>query len=298
MAARKPYLLTLLASDRIRHAEVDGRTLYAIIDVIGAMADGDADAAGHWASLKHRLPQLASLAEEVTAEADVYEGADLAGVLRIVQSLNTPKAEKVKVWLAQTAAERLEEIEDPEVAILRARAEYERRGYRREWIDARMRSISARHVLTSEWYKRGARESEAFSGLTRTLMEAAFGRDVERYRQEKGVAGGGGRSLRDAMTDLELSLLSLAETAAATLHRRHESQGVDALRADAEAAGAMVGQVRQRLEGSTGRSLPGGRPGDATAQGRRGESTGGRTPAEAEEKGHGRGLDGGPAKRV
>src|SRR5688500_17555912 len=138
--------------------------------------------------------------------------------------------------------------------ILRARRHYERAGYTRLWIDQRMRSVSARHELTSEWYRRGVRDSEQFRGLSNELYVAAFGMDVETYRRYKGLFRTR-ENLRDHMSDLELSLLSLAETTAVQLHRTRRSTGFDALLLDAKDAGQAVRRARTEIEAQLGRPV-------------------------------------------
>jgi DNA-damage-inducible protein D len=131
--------------------------------------------------------------------------------------------------------------------ILRARRHYERMGYSRLWIDQRMRSVSARHELVSEWYRCGVRESEQFRALTNELFVTAFGMDVEAYRRYKGLFRTR-ENLRDHMTDLELSLASLAETTTVELHRRRRSSGFDALLLDVKDAGKIIARARRDIE--------------------------------------------------
>ena len=135
--------------------------------------------------------------------------------------------------------------------ILRARRHYEREGYSRLWIDQRMRSVSARHELTSEWYRRGARDAEQFRALTNELFIAAFGMDVEAYRRYKGLFRTR-ENLRDHMTDIELSLVSLAETTTVELHRRRRSSGFEAMLLDAKDAGKIIARTRRDIEAESG----------------------------------------------
>src|SRR5687768_5110962 len=219
-------LNALLQGDQVRRVERDGRTLYAAVDVV-AVLSGSQHPAECWADLKLREPALASLVEpaELTAGDGTVETADaltFQSMLRLVQSIPSARAERLKVWLAQTARERLEEHENPELAVLRTRRLYEQKGYSRQWVDKRLRGISARHELTGEWYKRGATESDQYRALTNEIMRGAFGMDVEAYRQYKNLYKTG-QNLRDHMTDLELALTSLGETAAVALHKDRAS---------------------------------------------------------------------------
>jgi hypothetical protein len=146
------------------------------------------------------------------------------------------------------------ELGQLERLILRARRHYERAGYSRLWIDQRMRSVSARHELTSEWYRRGVRESEHFRALTNEFFVYAFGMDVEAYRRYKGLFRTG-QNLRDHMTDLELSLAALGETTAVELHRARNSRGFEWLLLDAKDAGQIVRRARNEVEAQLGRSV-------------------------------------------
>jgi hypothetical protein len=177
----------------------------------------------------------------------------LDGLLRIVQSVPTPRAETVKRWIASTCVEQIEEAANPELAVARARRAYEQQGYPRQWIDQRLRSISARAEVVGEWYRRGAQSSDDFRTLTNALMVEAFGMDVETYRQHKALFGR--ENLRDHMTDLELALVSLGETVAATLHRSHGSKTLQELESDMHAAGTIASDTRRRIEEASGQGV-------------------------------------------
>ena len=157
-------------------------------------------------------------------------------------------------WLARSATRRLQEAENTERLVLRARRLYERRGYSRRWVDKRLHGMSARHELTGEWHKRGATESESFRALTNRLMHSGFGMDAEMYRRYKNLTGAS-RNLRDHMSDLELALTTLGETVAVALHRARDSHGFDQLDADARDAGEIVAQTRQQIEHRSGRPV-------------------------------------------
>jgi DNA-damage-inducible protein D len=255
----------LLADGRVRRIEREGRTLYAVVDVIAALADSRRPAE-YWADLKLREPALAGLVEAVEFTgvqneptlvgdgSEVLEAATFDGVLRLVQSIPSAKAERIKRWLAATAKERLEEQENPELAVLRTRRLYEQRGYSRQWVDKRLRGVSARHELTGEWYKRGAAESDQYRALTNAIMEGAFGMDVEAYRNHKHLYKTG-QNLRDHMTDLELALTALGETVAVALHRDRKTQGFEDLQRDAQDAGSIVAKTREEIEGKTGHAV-------------------------------------------
>lgn len=239
----------LINDERIRRAEHDGRTVYAVVDLLGVLADSS-HPAEMWDDLKSREPALAGLVVHVGE----LEAIDLPGVFRLVQSIESPRAERIKNWLAQSAFERLQEADDPELAILRTRQAYEAQGHSRQWIDQRMRSVSARHQLTSEWYKRGVRGSEEFRALTNEMMRGAFGMDVESYRRYKGLFRSG-ENLRDHMTELELALTALSESAAVEIARQRRSSGFDALLLDAKETGQVIARTREEIERRTGRPV-------------------------------------------
>jgi hypothetical protein len=257
----------LLSDPRIMRTSVDEQTWYSAIGVAQVLIETDRPAAA-WEALKQREPALAKLARNVTFDSNnstqpQHEALALDGVLRLIQAINTPRAEKLKQWMAESAAQQLEEAENPELALLRARQLYQQRGYSRRWIEKRLRGVSARHELTGEWFRRGAHESDDYRVLTNELMHAAFGMDVEQYRRHKHL-GGTTAQLRDHMSDLELALTTLAETTAAVLHRDRESHGVEQLRADVQQAGQIVAGTIADIERRGGKPVvhPVRRPSD------------------------------------
>jgi DNA-damage-inducible protein D len=252
-------LNALLGSEHVRRIQQDGKILFAAVDIVAALTSGRQPEV-YLADLKTREPALEGLCAQVTfaagdaGEAATLDGVTLEGVLRLVQSIPTAKAERVRRWLAQTARERLEEEKNPELAVMRTRRLYEQKGYSRRWVDKRLRGVSARHELTGEWFKRGATDSDQYRALTNALMKSAFGMEVEQYRNFKNLYKTG-ENLRDHMTDLELALTALGETVAVELHRDHDSRGYEQLEADTRAAGEVVARTRTEIEGRTGRPV-------------------------------------------
>jgi hypothetical protein len=249
-------LNALLNGDAVRRTQLDGRTLYAAVDVVAALTHGRQPAV-YWADLKTREPALGEICTPAVfagaegTEAVTADAVDVEGVLRLVQSIPTAKAERLRRWVAQTARERLEEEKNPELAVVRTRRLYEQKGYSRRWVDKRLRGVSARHELTGEWFKRGATDSEQYRVLTNAIMKGAFGMEVEQYRHFKNLYKTG-ENLRDHMSDLELALTALGETVAVALHRDHDSRGFEQLEADVKAAGEVVARTRGEIEGRTG----------------------------------------------
>jgi hypothetical protein len=244
----------LLQDERVRHVvNDDGRALYVAADLVAVLAESQ-HPEELWQDLKHREPALADAATAADIDGVDRDALELPGVLRLIQAIDSPRAERLKSWILTAAVERAEEVEDPELALLRTRQQYEAQGYSRQWIDQRMRSVSARHELTGEWYRRGVREGDEFRALTNEMTRAAFGMDVETYRRYKGLFRTG-QNLRDHMTDLELSLTSLAEMTALELHRQRHSSGFDALLLDAKDTGQIIARTRAEIERHTGRPV-------------------------------------------
>jgi DNA-damage-inducible protein D len=171
--------------------------------------------------------------------------ANPEGILRIVQSISSPKAEPFKRWLAKTGYERIQEIEDPELATKRTRMLYKLKGYSDDWIEKRMRGIAIREELTDEWQKRGAQEEKDYEILTAEISKAAFGVTPSEYKELKGLKR---ENLRDHMDDFELIFTMLGERATTEIHRNEDSTGVKKLKADAKAGGSIAGNARKALE--------------------------------------------------
>jgi DNA-damage-inducible protein D len=259
----KTGLNTLINSDAVRRVDHERRTLYAAVDVVRLLAETH-HAEQYWTDLKLREPvleNLVELADFTHPEGDATEEAlDLGGVLRLVQSIPSAKAERFKQWLIRNARQRLQEAANPELAVIRTQKLYERKGYSRRWVDKRMRGVSARQELTGEWFKRGAAESDQYRELTNEMTRAAFGMDVEGYRHFKNLTRTR-ENLRDHMTDLELALTTLAETVAVNLHRTRESAGLEALTRDVKDAGKIASSTLQAIETQSGQPVLA--PGDA-----------------------------------
>ncbi len=168
----------------------------------------------------------------------------LAEVMRLIQSLQSPKAQRLRGWLANVGAQQVAEDEDPELAVQRMRQSYAAAGRPRAWIDQRLRSVSARLELVREWNKRGIHDSEEYRALTNAMTEAIFGVNVNTFRRNRRVR----QNLRDYLTDMELSLISLAETVAANLHRSRSSVGMDQLMRDVREAGRIASETRRRID--------------------------------------------------
>jgi len=179
--------------------------------------------------------------------------ADLAGIFRIIQSIPSPKAEPFKLWLAQVGKERIDEIKDPELAVARAKAIYERKGYPRDWVDKRMRGIAVRNTLTDEWKKRGVKERSEFAILTDEIYKGTFDLTAKEYKGLKSLDHDD--NLRDHMEDLELILTMLGEATTTGLTRTRDSHEFPTLRNDAKEGGEVSGKARLDIEKRMGRKV-------------------------------------------
>ena len=171
--------------------------------------------------------------------------ANTEGIFRIIQSIPSPKAEPFKRWLAKVGYERIQEIEDPELATKRTRMLYKLKGYSDDWIEKRMRGISIREELTDEWQNRGARQKRDYEILTAEISKATFGVTPGEYKNLKGLKR---ENLRDHMDDFELIFSMLGERSTTEIHRTENSRGVSKLKRDAKAGGDIAGGARRKLE--------------------------------------------------
>lgn len=180
------------------------------------------------------------------------QAADLAGVFRIIQSIPSPKAEPFKQWMAMVASQRIDQMQDPELSIQQAIADYTRLGYSEKWINQRIRSIEVRKELTDEWTRAGVEEGQQYASLTNIITQAWSGKTVGEYKQHKGLHK---ESLRDNMTNMELTLNTLAEITTAELHKQNNPQGFRASAKLAKEGGNIAGNTRKEIESRLGHSV-------------------------------------------
>jgi hypothetical protein len=258
------------ASTRIRHVLHHGEPFYSVVDVVGLLTDAKIPR-NYWSDLKRRLAEEEGFAEvhakivQLKMEAPdgkqrLTDAADTKTLLRIIQSIPSPKAEPFKQWLAKVGDERLQEMERPALAADRLRQDYRRLGYSEEWITWRLQGIVTRDELTDEWRERGAKEGKQFAALTDTIHRGTFHVSNAEHKAIKHLAVGGKQNLRDSMTTMELLLTALAEATAMELHQVHDSQGLAELRDDAGEAGEVGGAARvaRSLFGADGDEDAGG----------------------------------------
>jgi hypothetical protein len=175
--------------------------------------------------------------------------ANTEGVFRIIQSIPSPKAEPFKRWLAKVGYQRVQEIEDPELATARTRELYRAKGYSEVWIEKRMRGIAVRAELTEEWKNRDVGEAPEYAILTAEISKAAFGMTPAEYKEFKGLER---ENLRDHMTDLELIFSMLGEAATTEIARKQDAKGFGENRVAARKGGRIAGEAREKLEIETG----------------------------------------------
>ena len=261
MNAEETSKLAVFEGKRIRKTLHEGEWWFSIIDVIDALVGGDRPrkywndlkkklVAEGYAEVSEKIGQLKMLAPD--GKQRLTDCANTETVFRIIQSVPSPKVEPLKRWLARVGKERIEEIENPELAMARMQEIYEKKGYPKEWIDKRLRGIAVRQDLTDEWQNRGARSRLEYAILTNEIMQGAFGLKVDEYKQVKDLER---ENLRDHMTDLELILTMLAEATTTKLHRDRDSQGLAPLKKDAHDGGAVAGRTRKDIETQTGKPV-------------------------------------------
>lgn len=180
--------------------------------------------------------------------------ANAEGLLRIIQSIPSPKAEPFKRWLAKVGYERLEEIENPELAAARMRELYKAKGYSGEWIEKRVRGIAIRDELTNEWKKRGVKEQREYSILTAEISRATFGMTPAEYKAFKSLDKPAD-NLRDHMNDLELIFTMLGEASTTEIARNKDAQGYVENRSAALEGGSVAGRARRDLEKKSGKRI-------------------------------------------
>ena len=233
---------------------------FSIVDVVGVLTDSP-NPRKYWSVLKTRLKkegsQLATNCSQLkmqSADGKSYltDVADTEQLLRLVQSIPSPKAEPFKQWLARVGYERIEETEDPELAFDRAMETYLKKGYSKEWINQRLKSIEVRKELTDEWENRGVQKRQEFAILTDEITKAWSGLSTRQYKQVKGLKKEG---LRDNMTNLELVLNMLAEATTTEISREKQPTGLEQNRTIAIQGGTIAGNTRKEIEEKVGKPV-------------------------------------------
>ena len=234
---------------------------FSVVDVVGVLTDqkDQRGASNYWAKLKQRLKaegadELLTNCQQLKLKSKdgkrrLTDVADTEQLLRIIQSIPSPKAEPFKLWLAQVGRERIEETIDPEQAIDRALETYLKKGYSEEWVHQRLLAIRIRNELTDEWQKRGVQKGKEYAILTDEISKAWSGMTTRQYKQLKGLKK---ENLRDNMSDLELVLNMLAEASTTGISQAEKPEGMAENLAVAQRGGRVAGNARKELEREMG----------------------------------------------
>jgi prophage antirepressor-like protein len=270
--------LAIFKNKKIRKIIHENEWYFSVIDVVAALTES-ANPRDYWFKIKTRVAdeekfQLSTICRQLKLEAPDQKlretnCANTEGIFRIIQSIPSPKAEPFKRWLAKVGFERVQEIENPELATKRTRTLYKLKGYSDDWIEKRMRGIAIREELTDEWKNRGAEENRDFEILTAEISKATFGLTPSEYKEHKGLKR---QNLRDHkseaiatrsikkitceyMDDFELIFTMLGERSTTEIHRNENSRGVKKLKEDSKIGGKIAGNARKELEKKLGRSV-------------------------------------------
>lgn len=252
--------ITIFENQKIRKQWYQDRWFFSIIDVITALTRSK-NPRRYWSDLKRKLiaDGYVQLYEKIvqlkmpSEDSKMYltDTADTEALLRIIQSIPSPKAEPFRLWLAQIGTERIQEMRDPAITIERIRDDYRRPGRSEDWIEKRIRSILVRNELTQEWDERGAHKKD-YGVLTNIIAKETFGIGPQEHKELKKLQK---ENLRDHMTPVELVLTMLGEVTTTELHRERDSQGTPTLRHDAKDGGAVAGRAREDIEQQLGTNV-------------------------------------------
>ncbi len=254
--------IQLFEDKRIRTAwdEEKEEWYFSVVDVVSVLTES-ADGRKYWNKLKQRLKdegnELVTNCHQLKMTATdgkkrLTDVADTEQLLRIIQSIPSPKAEPFKLWLAQVGRERIDETIDPEITIDRALETYLKKGYSREWINQRLQAIQVRKELTDEWENRGVQQGIEYAILTDEITRAWSGLNTRQYKNLKGLKK---ENLRDNMSTLELVLNMLAEATTTELSKAHNPQGLSENKQVAKRGGTVAGDARKAIEADTGKSV-------------------------------------------
>jgi len=251
--------VALFEKKQVRRVWYKDEWWFSVVDVVEVLIQ-NSRARKYWNDLKRKIILVEGNMElsekigqlkmkSVDGKEYLTDCASTATVLRIIQSIPSPKAEPFKQWLARIGKDRIDEINDPELALERMRSIYKKKGYSKEWIEKRSRGIAVRQELTDEWQNRGLKNSKEYAILTNEIMQGAFAMKVKDYKKHKGLEK---ENLRDHMNDLELILTMLAEATTTKLHRERKSVGFSPLKEDAGDGGRIAGKTRKEIEKVSG----------------------------------------------
>ncbi|MEN9654662.1 MAG: hypothetical protein RL235_774 [Chlamydiota bacterium] len=254
--------IAIFKGRQIRKSIHQGEWYFSIIDVVAVLTESP-NPRRYWSNLKIQLSESEGFVQlyskmvqlKLLAPDGKMRETDTANtetIFRIIQSIPSSKAEPFKCWLAKVGYERIQEIEDPELAAKRGRAIYKAKGYPEDWIEKRMRGIAIREQLTREWEKRGVKEEREYAILTAEIADATFGLKPSEHKKLKGLKN---QNLRDHMTDLELVFTMLGEASTTEIAVQNDAQGFRQNKKAAQEGGDIAGNARRELEQKSGRTV-------------------------------------------
>ena len=253
--------LIVFQDKKIRRVLHNGEWWFSVVDVVRALTDS-VDAKDYWYRMKQReiessTFELSTICRQLKLLADdgklrETDCANTESMFRIIQSIPSPKAEPFKQWLAQVGYERVQEIENPELAQERMKQLYQQKGYSSDWIEKRLRGIAIRQELTEEWKQRGVQEGREYAILTNEISKATFGKTVDEYKQHKNLDK---ENLRDHMSDLELIFNMLGERVTTEITRKEDKKEFENCKDAAQRGGKVAGIARHETEKEIGSSV-------------------------------------------
>jgi len=252
--------LVVFEETKIRRTWYDDQWYFSVVDIIQVLTDS-VSPRQYWGVLKSRENQLLTICLQLklpSSDGKYYntDCVNTENAFRLIQSIPSKKAEPFKKWLAKVGYERIQEIENPELAQDRIKEYYELKGYPKDWIEKRLRGIAIRQELTDEWHERGIEEKGDFAILTNEISRATFGTSIREHRDIKGLDKlNKNQNLRDHMTDLELIFTMLGEKSTNEITISRDSRGFEECLDSSKEGGKIAGNARKELEKKTGRKV-------------------------------------------
>ena len=252
--------LIVFQDKKIRRTWHNDEWWFSVVDIVNVLME-NGDGRNYWKVTKFRLKEEGSEVVTFCNQFKLIAGdgkmretdcANTEGIFRIIQSISSPKAEPLKLWLAKVGYERVQEIENPELVQNRAREYYEMKGYPKDWIEKRLRGIVIRQDLTEEWKQRNIEQNYEFGILTDEITKATFGKNVKEYKEFKDLNK---ENLRDYMGDWELILTMIGEKATTDITKAKDSKGFNECKESAQKGGKIANNTRLELEKETGKSV-------------------------------------------
>ena len=255
----KDKTLVVFENKKIRRVFHENEWFFSVVDVVEALTDSPTPRQ-YWGKIKDRefkALELSPIWVQLKLESDdgkkyATDCANTKSIFRIIQSIPSKKAEPFKRWLAQVGYDRVQEIENPELAQKRMKEIYRAKGYSEDWIEKRVRGIAVRDELTDEWKKRGVSEEKEYAILTAEISKATFGMTPSEYKDFKGLEK---ENLRDHMNDLELIFSMLGERVSTEITRQEDAQGYQQVEGAAKRGGRVAGNARKEAERELGRPI-------------------------------------------